>query len=97
MVHAKGLKILGGTLTPFKGAFFGWTPELEAKREVINSFIKNSGEFDGAIDFASVVADSNDPTMLAPQFNSGDNLHPNDAGYKIMAPLAEAAIQKAMK
>lgn len=26
-----------------------------------------------------------------------DGLHPNDAGYKIMAPLAEAAIQKAMK
>lgn len=26
-----------------------------------------------------------------------DGLHPNDAGYKIMAPLAEAAIEKALK
>jgi lysophospholipase L1-like esterase len=84
-VHARGLKIIGGTLTPFKGAFFGWTPELEAKREAINDFIKQSGEFDGVIDFASVVADPNDPTALAPQFNSGDNLHPNDAGYNAMA------------
>ena len=91
-VHAKGVKILGGTLTPFNGAFFGWTPELEAKREVINAFIKNSGKYDGVIDFASVLADPNDPTMLAPQFNSGDNLHPNDAGYKAMADAIDFSL-----
>ena len=83
-VHAKGLKIFGGTLTPFKGCWY-WTPEGEAKCEAINNFIKTSGAFDGVIDFAAVLADSNDPTILAPQFKSEDNIHPNDAGYEAMA------------
>jgi lysophospholipase L1-like esterase len=54
--------------------------------------IKHSGEFDGVIDFASVLADPNDPTILAPQFNSGDNLHPNDAGYKAMASAIDLSL-----
>ena len=90
--HAKGVKVLGGTLTPFKGAFFGWTPELEAKRQAVNAFIKTSRAFDGFIDFATAVADSGDPTTLAPQFNSGDNLHPNDARYQAMANAIDLSL-----
>ncbi len=82
--HAKGIKIYGATLTPYKGARY-FTPEGEAVREVYNAWIKSSGEFDGVVDFAAVVADKADATALNPAFNVSDRLHPNDAGYQAMA------------
>ena len=82
--RAVGLKIFGGTLTPFKGAGY-YSAAGEAKREAVNHWILTSGAFDGVIDFAKVVADPSDPTMMAPQYDSGDHLHPNDAGYQAMA------------
>jgi lysophospholipase L1-like esterase len=82
--HAAGLKIFGGTLTPFKGAGY-YSTAGEAKREAVNDWILTSRAFDGVIDFAKVVADPADPTMMAPQYDSGDHLHPNDAGYQAMA------------
>jgi lysophospholipase L1-like esterase len=82
--HAAGLKIFGGTLTPFKGAGY-YSAAGELKRETVNNWILTSGAFDGVIDFAKVVADPSDPTMMAPQYDSGDHLHPNDAGYQAMA------------
>jgi len=83
-VHARGLRILGGTLTPFKGAFY-WTPAGEATREAVNRWILTSGAFDGVVDFASATADPADPQTFNPAFDSGDHLHPNDAGYQAMA------------
>jgi lysophospholipase L1-like esterase len=84
LAHAARIKIFGATLTPFKGAGY-WTPSGEAKRELVNAWIRHSGAFDGVIDFARAVADPEDPQMLDPAFNSGDHLHPNDAGYRAMA------------
>jgi lysophospholipase L1-like esterase len=82
--HAAGLKIFGATLTPFKGAGY-YSAAGEVKRETVNQWILTSGAFDGVIDFAKVVADPSDPTMMAAQYDSGDHLHPNDAGYQAMA------------
>jgi lysophospholipase L1-like esterase len=82
--HLHGLRVLGGTLTPFKGAAY-WSPEAEAKRDAVNAFIRTGGEFDGVVDFAAAIADPADPTMIAPPYDSGDHLHPNDAGYATMA------------
>jgi len=82
--HAAGLKIIGATLTPFQGASY-YSAAGEAKREAVNQWILTSGAFDGVIDFAKVVADPSDPTMMAAQYDSGDHLHPNDAGYQAMA------------
>ena len=81
--HEKGLKIIAGTLTPYKGAFY-WTATGEAIREQVNDFIR-SGAFDGVVDFAGATADPSDPLKFAAQFDSGDHLHPNDAGYQAMA------------
>jgi lysophospholipase L1-like esterase len=82
--HAAGLRIFGGTLTPFKGAGY-WTPEKEQTREAVNRWILTSGAFDGVIDFANATADPTDPQVLNPAYDSGDHLHPNDAGYQAMA------------
>jgi lysophospholipase L1-like esterase len=83
-VHAKGIKIFGGTLTPFKGAGY-FTAAGEAKREAVNAWIRSSGHFDGRIDFDKATANPADPQTLLPKYDSGDHLHPNDAGYKAMA------------
>jgi lysophospholipase L1-like esterase len=82
--HAAGLRIFGATLTPFKGAFY-WSAQGEKTREAVNKWILTSGAFDGTIDFASITADPNDPLVYNPAFDSGDHLHPNDAGYQAMA------------
>jgi len=84
LAHTAGLKIFGATLTPFQGARY-WTPAGEAKREAVNNWIRTSGAFDGVIDFAAAVGDSSDPERLNPDYDSGDHLHPNAAGYRAMA------------
>jgi lysophospholipase L1-like esterase len=89
--HAAGLKIFGATLTPFKGARY-WTPAGEAEREAVNDWILTSGAFDGVIDFARAVADPSEPETLNPAYNSGDNLHPNAAGYQAMAGAINLAM-----
>lgn len=90
--HAHGMKILGATLTPFEDAFHSWmplygfnNPEKEAKREALNKWIRTSGAFDGVIDFDALTRDPKNPKHLKPELDSGDHLHPNDAGYKAMA------------
>jgi lysophospholipase L1-like esterase len=81
--RARGLKVFGATLTPFEGAAY-WTKEGEAKRQAVNQWIRSGGAYDGVIDFDAVTRDPNAPTKLQPQFDSGDHLHPNDAGYRAM-------------
>lgn len=84
LAHTAGLKIFGATLTPFQGARY-WSPVGEADREAVNNWIRTSGEFDGVIDFAGVLADPGDPDRLNPAYDSGDHLHPNAGGYRAMA------------
>jgi lysophospholipase L1-like esterase len=89
--HVKGVKIIGATLTPFEGASYA-TAEGEAKRQAANEFIRHSGEFDAVIDFDLVTRDPSHPTRFAPQFDSGDHLHPNDLGYRAMADSIDLSI-----
>ena len=89
--HDHGIRIIGATLTPFNNAFGGgplegyYNDEKEAKRVAVNEWIRTSGAFDGVIDFDKVVQDPANPNKILPDFDKGDNLHPNDAGYKAMA------------
>jgi lysophospholipase L1-like esterase len=82
--HAAGLKIFGATLTPFQGAVY-YTTAREADREAVNRWIRTSGAFDGVIDFDRAVRDPADPLRLRPGYESGDHLHPSDAGCQAMA------------
>jgi len=91
--HARGLKIYGGTLLPFEGAAY-YTPQGEAKRKEYNEWVRTSKSFDGVIDFDAATRDPAAPTKLLPQYNSGDNLHLNDAGYQVMANAVDLALLK---
>ena len=89
--HARGIKVIGATLTPFEGAAY-WTPEGEAKRQALNAWIRDSKEYDNVLDFDAVVRDSATPSKSKPEFDSGDHLHPSPAGYEAMANSIKLAI-----
>ena len=91
--HSRGLKIFGATLTPFEGAAY-YTPEGETRRQAVNTWIRTGKAFDGVIDFDAVIRDPAAPAKFLASFNSGDNLHPNDAGYKAMGEAIDLALFK---
>ena len=91
--HARGLKIYGGTLTPFEGAAY-YTLEGEAKRQAVNQWIRTSKAYDAVIDFDAVVRDPQQPTRILPLFDSGDHLHPGDAGLTAMGNAVDLALFK---
>lgn len=91
--HQQGLKIIGGTLTPFEGAAY-FSPEGETKRQAVNKFIRTGGAYDGVIDFDAVVRDPEHAARFLPMYDSGDHLHPNDAGYKAMADAIDLSLFK---
>ena len=86
--HTHGIKVIGCTLTPFGGASDG----VEAMRQALNLFIRTSGAFDAVVDFDKVIRDPNDPRQFIKEYNNTDRLHPNDAGYKVMADAVDLAI-----
>jgi lysophospholipase L1-like esterase len=93
--HAHGVRIVGATLTPFADTFKGlptegyYTPEKEKIRAAVNEWIRTGGGFDGVIDFDKVMEDPAKPGYLRDDYDCGDNLHPNDAGYKAMADAVD--------
>jgi lysophospholipase L1-like esterase len=84
--HQKGVRVIGTTNPAFENSAFTkpavtfYTPEREATRQKVNDWIRSSGEFDAVIDFDEVLRDPNHPTQLLPAYDSGDHLHPNNAG-----------------
>jgi lysophospholipase L1-like esterase len=82
--HAKGLVIFAATLPPCGGSKY-YQPETEAIRQQVNSFILTGGTFDGVIDFDKAIRDPQHLEQMLPKYDSGDHLHPGDAGYAAMA------------
>jgi lysophospholipase L1-like esterase len=88
--HARGLAVLGATMTPFEGLSY-YLPAREAVRSQANNWIRTSGAFDAVADFDLALRDPGHPTRLKAAYDGGDHLHPNDAGYQALAntvPLA---------
>lgn len=89
--HLHHLRIIGATLTPFEDTFHGtplfgyYSEEKEKVRQAVNKWIRESGAYDGVADFDAVVRDPANPKHIKAEFDSGDHLHPNDAGYVAMA------------
>jgi lysophospholipase L1-like esterase len=88
--QARGIIIIGATLPPMEG-FVYYTPAREGVRRAVNDWLRASGEFDALLDTEAVLRAPDNPTRLLPAYDSGDHLHPNDAGCLAIAnavPLA---------
>jgi lysophospholipase L1-like esterase len=92
--HEHGIKIFGGTLTPFTGTTIPgyFTPEKEVKRKAVNEWIRTSHAFDGVIDFDKAVQDSANPDHMLGRYDGGDHLHPGDAGYQAMGEAIDLSL-----
>ena len=82
--HAHHIRVYGATILPYEGAKY-FTPEGETDRQAVNKWIRTGGAFDGVIDLDAATRDPQKSSQLAPTADSGDHLHPGDAGYKAMA------------
>jgi lysophospholipase L1-like esterase len=91
--HARGIKVIGGTLTPFRGAFY-FSEDKERMRKAVNTWIRTSNTFDGVIDFEAIVRDPISPDQIKAEFDSGDHLHPNQTGYKAMGEAIDLTLLK---
>ena len=82
--HAHGIKVMGATMTPMEGLWL-FNEETEAMRLAVNEWIRTSGKYDAVVDFDAVTRDPQRPSQLRPAQDSGDHIHPNDAGNAAMA------------
>ena len=86
-----GLKVILGTIPPAEGTVTELIPVLHGTaaarvaRDEANAWIRSQTMSDGVVDFEECLEDKNRKGFLAPEYNSGDNLHPNPAGYAAMA------------
>lgn len=91
LAHARAVRVMAGTVPPFERALQGTpleghhSPAKEGVRQALNTWIRQAGVFDGVADFDAVLRDPAHPARLAPALDSGDHLHPGDAGYRRMA------------
>ncbi|SDY98129.1 Lysophospholipase L1 [Amycolatopsis xylanica] len=89
--HARGIRVVIGTLGPFKG-WHSYTEAYERNRVAVNKFIRDSKVFDAVVDFDAALRDPADPLTLRPEYDSGDHLHPNNAGYKVMGSAVDLSV-----
>ncbi|HDS1130599.1 TPA: SGNH/GDSL hydrolase family protein [Stenotrophomonas maltophilia] len=98
LAHRRGLRILGATLTPFAGALPGtplddyYQPEKEALRQQLNAWLRSDSPFDAVIDLDAALRDPSDPSRMAAAYDSGDHLHPGDAGNRAMAEAVDMEV-----
>ena len=93
--HARGIKLFGGTLTPFENETFmlgAWSPAKEAKRLAVNEWIRAAGASDAVIDFDKFLRDPDHPARMLPIYDNGDHLHPGDVGYNRMGDVIDLSL-----
>jgi lysophospholipase L1-like esterase len=91
--HAHGIRVIGATIMPFGGNdYYHPGPATEADRQAVNAFVRTSGVFDAVIDFDRVMRDPAQPIRLDPAVDSGDHLHPSEAGYRRMGEAVPLAL-----
>jgi lysophospholipase L1-like esterase len=92
LAHSRNIKIMGATIMPFKNHYY-YTPAHEKARNTVNEWIRNSGSFDGVIDFDNAMRDPLDHESLLPAIQS-DYLHPNVAGHRMMGESVDLELFK---
>jgi lysophospholipase L1-like esterase len=91
--HSNGIKVFGATLLPFGGSFYDTTYH-EAARNTVNEWIRSSGRFDAVIDLDAALRDPDNPLRLLPAADTGDHLHPNETGHRMMAEAVDLTLFK---
>lgn len=87
----RNVRVIGATLLPFEGALQGtpfeghYSAQKERVRQAVNQWIRSPGAFDSVVDFDALLRDPDHPARIRPAYDSGDHLHPGDAGYSAMA------------
>ncbi len=89
--HAHGLKMIGATILPYGGASY-YTAAGEVERQKINAWIRTAHEFDGVVDFDAATRDPAKPEKMKAELQSGDWLHPDDAGYRVMGDAIDLGL-----
>jgi lysophospholipase L1-like esterase len=93
--HSAGVKILGGTLTPFGNETYmadAWNPQREEVRLAVNGWIRDGGAFDAVADFDKALRDPEIPTQMLSRYDCGDGLHPSDLGYNKMGDAIDLSL-----
>jgi lysophospholipase L1-like esterase len=90
--HARGIKIIGATITPSAGGRFELSPAGLAVVKAVNDWIRTGGAFDGVVDFDAALRDPGAPDHMRADLRSEDGLHPNDAGYRVMADAVDLSL-----
>jgi lysophospholipase L1-like esterase len=82
--HARGMRVICATLNAYEGAAY-FNLEGESMRQAYNGWVRSNYACDGTVDFDHATLDPTHPSRMLPKYDSGDHLHPNDAGYQAMA------------
>jgi lysophospholipase L1-like esterase len=91
LAHARGVRVYGATMLPFGGSFYD-APQRESARARINEWVRHGGAFDAVIDFDVALRDPASSSHLRGDADSGDHLHPNENGYRLMAGAIDLAL-----
>ena len=89
--RGRGMRVYGATIMPFGGSFYD-SPEREAARQAVNTWIRTSGRFDAVIDTDAALRDPAQPTRLLPAADTGDHLHPNELGHRMIAEAVDLSL-----
>ena len=91
--HANGIRVYGATVLPFGGSFYD-APYRQSARDTVNEWIRSSGRFDAVIDLDAALRDPDNQLHLLPAADTGDHLHPNETGHRMMAEAVDLTLFK---
>jgi lysophospholipase L1-like esterase len=93
--QARGIKVIGGTLTAFENETFlpgAWNPKREAVRQRVNEWLRGTDAFDAIVDFDRALCDPDHPARMLPIYDCGDHLHPSDLGYRTLGDAIDLGL-----
>ena len=93
--QARGIKVIGGTLTPFENETFlpgAWNPKRETVRQRVNEWLRGTDAFDAIVDFDRALCDPDHPARMLPIYDCGDHLHPSDLGYRTLGDAIDLGL-----